>query len=393
MKIDEKNGRHIVTTKDLSVGETILMEKMYVGHNFGLPYQACTMCSRSNNNNLVPCSKCTVVLLCHETYPGGCRNRHLHKWKCGDTGILMPSNILDVPRIVIFRSIIMAVNLFPNIDEMIEFVENIVFDSNQFELPSFSSDHSAYRAFLKSYRYPGEDCSPEMIHYIYMTLMDLPEVAKRFNTEKYRRFLMHLVGYHRALAVTTCYVDQTCFDDEDEISFFKIGWGILHSNLKKVCIPNMMVCIAEGLLVGKVIRPIKNGEQLLNSNFTHSNMHPFAKQPIIEETCKLFNFIGCDQCNDPSSISRSNQLWSDPDYVFVHKVAKPSFTRVKPSKVDLRSVEERCVKFLTKYGRAKWCKELEFMVGMYVELLNFSDFRQQRYTFGLENIDRTVFNQ
>lgn len=67
MKVDRKNGRHIVTTKDLGVGETIMLEDIYVGDTFDARYDGCSMCLKSNTN-LVPCSTCTTTLLCYNVF-------------------------------------------------------------------------------------------------------------------------------------------------------------------------------------------------------------------------------------------------------------------------------------------------------------------------------------
>lgn len=79
IKIDrnEKFGRHIVAQCDIEADKTILIE----GPMFKLlmtgEYKKCMVCLKENEN-LVPCTKCTTAMFC----AGTCVVNEFHKYEC-----------------------------------------------------------------------------------------------------------------------------------------------------------------------------------------------------------------------------------------------------------------------------------------------------------------------
>lgn len=60
-------------------------------------------------------------------------------------------------------------------------------------------------------------------------------------------------------------------------------------------------------------------------------------------------------------------LASDPDFIYVNQNAKYADEWI--DRKTREALEERCVRFLSKFGRNKWCIELQFMADTYIDLL------------------------
>ncbi|XP_057324272.1 SET and MYND domain-containing protein 4-like [Microplitis mediator] len=67
IKYSKKLGRHLVATRDIKVGEVVLVEKAYVSvHIDETKYSYCWYCSKRAWSS-IPCTECTKVVFCNET--------------------------------------------------------------------------------------------------------------------------------------------------------------------------------------------------------------------------------------------------------------------------------------------------------------------------------------
>lgn len=382
MKLDRKNGRQIIATKDLQIGETIFLEDIYVGETIVTKFEKCAMCLKSNAN-LIPCSTCTFTLLCHDR----CKNYDLHRYECGfcEHPVFAdkePSSLV----ISVIRSILMAIKLFQNIDDLINFVEDVI-PANGLEIPSLSNDQTIYRSFLLA----GFDCkyADEGKNYAYYTSsLAIPEIASKFSTEKYRRFLMHLVSYHYAVILKGFYLETVCYYVVEPTC--TVSTSTLKPFFKRVCTPNVMVYSTNGSFIGKVVDLIKTGEPVLIQRMSTIDILPAAVNIAMEQLkyldpCKTL----CSYCNSGEhnvmmelfeELGRG-MMAHDPDYLFMKEKA-PKFS-VWIDQVDRKKFEERCLRFLTKFAKAGWYPELRFMVFTYMDMVQrcptsiFGKFRYQ----------------
>lgn len=55
--------REVIATEDLRVGDTILVEPIYIGESLVEKYKTCTF-SLKFDTNLIPCGHCTIAMFC-----------------------------------------------------------------------------------------------------------------------------------------------------------------------------------------------------------------------------------------------------------------------------------------------------------------------------------------
>lgn len=369
LEVNPEHGRHVKSTADIDVGKTILLERMYFGAAFVTRFEVCAVCLKCNNN-LIPCTKCTFSMLCYDS--SECKNAH--DSECGilehpvfaeatDVGVLLP----------IIRSIWMASDLFPNTNDLMEFVEAAV-TSDKYEIPSFADEKSKYRAFLKiSTQY--DHLYVNSFYQVYKKLMSQPIIASRFKDDKHQRFLMHLIRHHSRIVLSKMLVDKVAFIIEAtgaiRLRASNFSVSITKTYFNHSCYPNIILYPDNGSVIGKVIRPIKEGEQLFVSYHPCTKALTEKRQSLIQETQ---NFLcQCERCCDRLSDTRSiRELASDPLYQSIER----DFASKQPvimnfyEESDRKVWEERACALLKKYGRYPYCcKEIELMMDIYVRSL------------------------
>ncbi|XP_057331834.1 SET and MYND domain-containing protein 4-like [Microplitis mediator] len=158
--IDIKNsktfGRHIVATKDIKAGETIMVHKYYA---FTLKsqyrYQYCWNCSRSTWSG-VPCTQCSNVIYCNEECRDTAWQNH-HDIEClAITAILDHSTFNDCVEkcLLCVRILVKALKEFETVNALYEKVNEIdsihdpilkFFTGNVYDDTKYASVHSLFR--------------------------------------------------------------------------------------------------------------------------------------------------------------------------------------------------------------------------------------------------------
>lgn len=369
---DSKYGRGVATTKDIDVGETVLLEPMYFGESYVRKYETCTVCLKSNTN-LVPCKSCTFAMLCYD----GCKNVDLHRLECGIR--IYPNegdNFVISILIPLIRSILMAMKMFPNPVDLINFVEDAL-ASDPMEIPSTIDDKLMYRAFLKIHKEELDDAKPHHIHFFYKWLLDKAEFAHYFSMEKYQRFVMHLIMHHLALYKSNKITNERLIGNVMTI-FNAINYvyedecmGILKNYFNHSCAPNIGFYCDNGSIIGKIIRPVKNGEQLFVSYFDK------LLGLTLEDRRRLGQFdFECDCFRCESGVDDNTDRHIDGDFGFsgdyLYLRANFSPNRSYPVESKRKIVEEKCIKILKEFGRNKWSYSLEYVMQAYVAALERS---------------------
>lgn len=280
---DADENWEIVAKTDIKVGQIVMMEKSFIS-SYTKSYQQCCICLMTLTN-LMPCNKCASALMCLE-----CNKSIIHRVEC-DTEVLFHDSYSVVSDL--FRSVLMAMTIFDDADELMEFVENV--NKSSSKIPrSMSNLKEKYHAFLQLIHKPT-DLKPEAkMAYIHFTsLIAHPIVSCYFVTEKHQRFLMHLIFQHAyALKGRTFTSSNDGF--ENNIEFIDYTF-ILNASFSHSCAPQLTLKIYNGYAIVVTIRPIKKGETIhLASNEKLITKNFIARQNGIRDD--FHGNCSCERC-------------------------------------------------------------------------------------------------
>lgn len=340
---NDKFGRHIVTTRDIEVGKTVLVEEAFVATSV-IPkqYLVCTTCLKSVTN-LIACGECANTMFCSDV----CMNNNaFHKVVCGHYSF---DNAIEH----VARSIWHAINSFDNVDELMNFVETIVVNH---KVPrSYSEMQSKYRTFLKMnvwFATPeAEKANTQQAIRAYNYLVKLPLIKEKFAAENHQRFLMHLCVQHYSIGKCNAFGDS-----------LRGGSYLANSFFNHSCAPNVLRYVIENKLVCITSRPIKKGDQLFVSYGYWFETHQQRQINLNREfgfLCDCDNCEYCDanNCEQPISLTR---IKLDPDYKYVERVInEKQYDYNNIAKWNI--VKNKCLNVLTKYGNKAWNAELYFI--------------------------------
>jgi len=341
---NDKYGRHIIAKTDIPVGKTILIEKAFLSK---MPPAAscepvmCDTCLKTSMN-FVPCDKCTV-LFCDTD----CMDRNaFHKFECDN----FDSN-LSIPISILIRSVLTAIEAFPNVDNLIEEVENVVKRQVK-ELPRPTSDlPSKYLEFLNLHCHLSSEKWEDMLHFGYIAhqyLMSQNTLKEMFATKHQKNFLMHLLVYHSSI------ITSNSFKRNNGIIGFILGSYFNHS-----CAPNVLQSDNGDKRLMISLRPIKTGQQLY--------MRYLEEKDDLSEN---FGFLcECEKCKLTVAVApRKLPITNDLMYLTIMNETTPNDRQF--DKNESLKIEKACINILTKYGSYVWNEELEFVADMYAFLLN-----------------------
>lgn len=351
----------VVAVKDIDIGETVVVEKVFHLYLYELQAQKCNICLKSYTN-LVPCDRCSAAMFCSDE----CRTNELHSYECGLVYSSQDSQ-LNGTMMNDARGVLKAINMFSTVDELMDFVNQTI-QSDSKELPdSLSDDKSKYRAFLKLPINEGLSLDPNqfvcLIFEISKLLQKIPKIDSMFNTKKYRRFLMHLIGCHIQIVENNSV--QGCVRRKGQMVTCYNHIGLIEKYFKHSCAPNVVTCEGDGNHVFITVRSIKKGEQLSFPYFMFLLDSKEKRQQILWERKKMV--CRCTRCEGVSvSSAQYQQLASDKNYQHIALNFSPN---VLNDMSKVQAMTERCATFLKKYEQMPWCDPIGTVVHAYIYLI------------------------
>lgn len=266
---NEEFGRHVITTCDLKIGQTILVEQPYAispARRDMNGRDRCRHCFK-DRMNFIPCKACIGALFCNDD----CMEKSFHKYEC-DMPYMEMCNSESFE--MVMELLVKIVAAFPDIDHLIETVELLLSDQ---QLTQLTNEQRAFCSIFQLENH-HEKKSPEQLRWLLstsgnaiLTFLRFPEFKQKFTNLKHNRFLQHLtlhlfhVAEHR-MKLFECQQDDkklmmNCKCEQSYASaIYPFGCYINHS-----CVPNICRIYVGSLLVCKVIKPIKKGEQIFCS--------------------------------------------------------------------------------------------------------------------------------
>lgn len=338
---NDEFGRHIITECDIPAGKTVLIEDNFISftkaNNYLTEHKAptdeltkCITCNKATMNP-IPCSRCTVVMFCSTA----CKNDNkIHKIDCG--AVYHLDDYINNKYII--QSILVAVNMFPNVESLMDFVQNVLRSKKSGEIPkSVLDQRSKYEMFLKLWTPSKMDDFVTEAYKLYNTILRFKEIQKLFDSTVKQRFLMHLVGQHALILLFNSTQGQMC---------------IFTSIMSHSCVPNIQEIWIDNRTAGITIRPIKKGEQLFISYMPEEVGKMLNKDHKTELTIKYGFKCKCLKC--ANQLADLIRIERDECFLDIDNT-----TLDEKNKVLLQRFNGKCIKVLNKYKDLPWSLQLD----------------------------------
>lgn len=353
VKKNEMGNLSLVAKTDIDVGQSIIIDDVFCAYPLDRFGAICNVCAKEYSN-LVPCSKCAVAMFCSE-----CQGHFLHEHECGLNFCGIDTFNNTVMHVV--RTVLVALKMFPTVDELMAFVEQIREAPNNFPI-KILDEHSKYQAYFNNATAWSMETLKISLRPAYKTILRINSVNEAFNSIKKRRFLMHLIGHHMTIPFSDDHIQLRKFfgdfrNPELSVSPFMQGYFV------QSCNPNVLKIIRDGKSMWLCARPIKQGDQLFRSNAPYEIMSTQKRQDYLWTRYHMKCF--CSRCKGETlSTTQRQQLTSDATYRYIQKNVKNFPSQLFSAKM-IKPLMDNCVEFLQKYGQMDWCDEIGYVLVLY----------------------------
>jgi SET and MYND domain-containing protein 4 len=263
IKLDDKFGRHIVTTQRLNSGDIVAIEDPLLKTlNKTITQGRCFNCLKANLLDLLPCNSCTSVMFCSEE----CKKvswGNFHKFECCSIDDMTED---DSFLMMIQRSLFEMISICGNLENL----QNLV-DENPTPITAFDFDMNACNSQdLKKKLilvYQSLECAAATNDDLRFakSFVNYHEHVKNFwKTEEQREFLIKFVvkfiGTMNRNAFKTHWTSPSTDVEEQGCAIFPTISMLSHS-----CSPNLFRIRVDGNFVLIARKPIEVNEQLFLS--------------------------------------------------------------------------------------------------------------------------------
>lgn len=349
IEINKQYGRLITAKTDIRIGETLLVEKAYVRSSTGAE---CYNCSKKNMN-FFPCLNCADVMYCSKN----CSDENFHSVEC-NTEFGSDDSSEGESSSFILRSLVIGINTFKTIDEMIALITSCLSTDPKEICQSISTPMEMYKAFFELSSFIRDQ---QILDFrkqaavIFNTIMGSSKLSLKFDTQAKQRFLGHLIVHHGLIIRTNAFgglcepadefndddvngkaLSRTEIDNDYERNVFLLTSYFNHS-----CLPNVTKLSIDNLAVVQAIQPIKKGQQL----FVTYLAGELIKRTSIDRNDELEKGYGfrcnCDLCT--YGVQKDSLILEmDTDFQYV-------INNVKFFRNLIQEIKDCCIRFLLNY--------------------------------------------
>lgn len=381
IKRNKDFGRCVVAKRDIEIGQTVLVAENFASAITSEKQAYCHTCQKMEMNFL-PCANCSACMFCDED----CANYdNLHKMECQTCY----SQISDISVKFVIQTIMVAIEIFPSVDQLMAFVEEATIDKGCDKIPKTSCDApSKYGIFLKlTPSFKDEYLFRAYQAFTYINL--IPKIKYLFDTEAKQRFLSHLVLHHTIVIPKNAFFDMAQFTDQFTVKYiFDVLSIVNHS-----CAPNLHFATSGKLGYCIAVRPIKKGDQVFINylgmylNFSKSLSHfamdnsnenvveslllgddvhkpPEQRQKLLKENWGFD--CQCEKCVEVEISPEHEAMKLDASLKYV--IRNFENNQITPDTKRMMQLKKQCIKFLKKYGHLPWSTELEFVINCFTSL-------------------------
>ncbi|XP_055306303.1 uncharacterized protein LOC129570640 [Sitodiplosis mosellana] len=362
---NEMYGRHITAKEAIGVGQIVLIERGFVSTTTEY-YEKCCICL-TGDTNLTPCPRCTKAMLCKR-----CVGRKYHKIECELQSTTNTDGNTWLPKVV--RSILSAIAIFSNVDELMSFVEaatSIDYPTIPDAIPDLKSK---YRAFLQLVTKPmlKNELIPTAL--ALKTAFLNHDIGRFFGSMKHQRFLSHLILHH--IEVIRKFGTKT--HDDGESGCVEITAPIA-SYLNHECAPNAAKFLLGNSVIVVAMRPIEKGQQLLVS-YCDVLKSDKERQNIL--LLKHGFQCMCERCFQAwmPAEQQSTQLYDRIGSEMTENFVIENFAHLVSNNQEKRKeLNDRILDVLNVFGRMPWNHTVGWAYVVYSILLSHRFQKKLRY--------------
>lgn len=268
-------GNHIVTNRDLKVGDIVAILKPYIMSPAPrFHYERCENCCTEHFQNLIPCPTCTVAMFCDEK----CLKEAMdgfHQYECIAINVINLIVPYHQDKLAL-RLIMKGLSLYKDIDKFLDATEKL-FKKNVHMFEIDHQNHFDQYAAVCSLKKATATARTNVTDLAQMCdrIFAASNIVSKKPRSKFNKILQHIVqqqflmveingllcddlSYHIVNKRCTKY-DDRCFTNNMS-GIFPFIQLLPHS-----CISNVLCSSFTNGKIITIVRPIKAGEQLFHS--------------------------------------------------------------------------------------------------------------------------------
>lgn len=276
LRENEELGRHIVATRDLTVGKVIAIEESFC--SWTLPcvrYQRCANCMEECDFSLIPCESCTAAMFCSQECMKEAHEK-FHRFECPI--IDFTYKMLNIIQLSAVRVSLCALTSFESADALLKFSN----DPNTESINAFTLNYSNPMPMSEMYKpihtletNQSKRTTADLFQravvtaVVYRALIQNSPLLDLLQTDEHRKLLMELIFRHLQTASTNFHRLETLANardpnDLDDVSYGSGAFGFC-SLINHACSPNIVRLPIGRHIAIFVLRPIPAGGEILDN--------------------------------------------------------------------------------------------------------------------------------
>lgn len=359
LAVNDQYGRHLITERDLQVGDVIAIENSYlIELNPMDRYKRCSFCLSDKRHDLYPCSFCTNAMFCSQKCEKDSWTVH-HRYECSITNYLMA---IEPGARVALKALLTGLHLFKDFNAMKQFL----YKSNENKVDSvFHPDyrHSDPRdRFLAYYNLFSTDQlidkqlqneNMKRAAEILRVLKHQNELSEKMDSEEIEKFLLSFLYHCICIHLNNGYEMDTCLPRSHSSSPIGVGVFLGFSLASHSCAPNVMRLQKGASQYWVVNRPIQKGGQVFDNYGVCFLKHPLEMR---QQNCWLHYGFTC-QCLACEKDFPLEEKISISEHVPCINLLNETIADYQDSKALLKQLD-KVANFMQAYGAHYPCQQL-----------------------------------
>lgn len=274
---NQEYGHHVVTNRDLKVGEIVAILKPFCTAQPGrYQYERCENCCSEHSQNLIPCPSCTAVMFCDEQCLEEAMNR-FHKYEC--LAIDFINHVLPYQQEKLALRVVMSgLSIYNTIDQLMDMTERAfkknvtIFDINN---SNISDQYAVVSGLKKALELDTLNIDALNVFSVCKKIFNASNMVSKRKFHDYKRIFMNILEQHLLMVEMSGHLfDDLSYHivnkrdpsyDEKDMNNNMSGIYPFMQLMPHSCVPNVLCSSYKNGKIVSIVRPIKAGEQLYHS--------------------------------------------------------------------------------------------------------------------------------